>query len=619
MTGPRPGGARRTVACVGAGPAGLLAATRIKTARPDWHVVVHERAPKDVTYGYGVVFSDIAVRTIAFMVPSLGAVLASQVTWQDVEVRANGRRYRSAGHGYIALSRHRLLAELAGQALDAGVELRYETPVAVDALRSRYDLVVAADGARSRTRTALAAELGARVRHGRSRFVWLGTSAVFDAMTFIFEETAEGLAIAHGYPHGDGRSTFVVEMPCPGNGPAEGGEPGGRPRDELERDLGHWSRVFADHLDHRPLLAKDLRWAHFPTVHLDRCVHENVVLIGDAAHTAHYSVGSGTRLAMEDAFLLGRALERNDDLATALAEYERRRLPGVQELRMAGERSMCWFERAPVFLERPVPQFAVHLLTRASLPSLEKVEADAPELVEEAKRELAGGTPLPAAGILALPLEVGATRLPGRLVREPGSGGSWPEDGEDQRYGCVLGTVDGPADPGPAWQHLPRGTVVAAERVPLADRAGAAAPLVVIDMGPCPPDPARATAGAEALVAAAHTAGWPLGPAVAVRTRFTDAGGTAVGGAVSSPGGEALLARLRVMRSAGLCDLVDLAARSGGTAEPDALLDALEQADTVRSALGVPVMLSGFQARPDQVATHVLAGRIDAWCVSAPD
>ncbi|MFC0843803.1 FAD-dependent monooxygenase [Streptomyces noboritoensis] len=623
MTAPRPGGARRTVACVGAGPAGLLAATRIKTARPDWHVVVHERAPKDVTYGYGVVFSDIAVRTIAFMVPSLGAVLASQVTWQDVEVRANGRRHRSGGHGYIALSRHRLLAELAGQALDAGVELRYETPVAVDALRSRYDLVVAADGARSRTRSALAAELGARVRYGRSRFVWLGTSAVFDAMTFIFEETPEGLAIAHGYPHGDGRSTFVVEVPCssdgPGNGAAAGGGPDGRMREELERALDHWSRVFAEHLYHRPLLAKDLRWAHFPTVHLDRCVHENVVLIGDAAHTAHYSVGSGTRLALEDAFLLGRALERDDDLGTALAEYERRRLPGVQELRVAGERSMRWFERAPVFLERPAPQFAVHLLSRASLPSLEKVEADAPELVEEAKRELAGGTPLPSAGILALPLEVGAVRLPGRLVREGGSGGSWCEDCEDQRYGCLLATADGPADTGPAWQHLPRGTVVVAERVPLVDRAGAAPPLVVIDMGPCPTDPAQATAGAEALVAAAHTAGWPMSPAVAVRTGFTDVGGTAVGGAVSNPGGEALLARLRVMRSAGLCDLVDLAARSGGPAEPDALLDVLEHADTVRSALGVPIMLSGFQARPDQIATHVLAGRIDAWCVSAPD
>ncbi|WP_179892312.1 FAD-dependent monooxygenase, partial [Streptomyces sp. rh34] len=413
---------------MGAGPAGLLAATQIKKARPDWDVVVHERSPKDVTYGYGVVFSDVAVRTIEFMTPSLGAVLSSQVTWQDVEVRAHGQRHRSSGHGYVALSRQQLLSELAGQALHAGVELRYESPVEIDGLRSRYDLVVAADGAHSRTRTALASALGARVGYGRSRFAWLGTTAAFDAMTFIFEETAAGLVIAHGYPHGDGISTFVVEVPC---GSQE-------TREDLEQDLGHWSQVFAEHLDHRPLQAKDLRWAHFPTVHLDRCVHENVVLIGDAAHTAHYSVGSGTRLALEDSFLLGQALGRDDDIGTALAEYERRRMPGVRELRAAGERSMRWFERAPEYLSRPAPQFTVHLLSRASLAPLERIEADAPDLVEQATRLLAGDAP-PSAGVLSLPLDVGATRLPGRLVRDLTSGAPGPEEHEDQTYGCVLG------------------------------------------------------------------------------------------------------------------------------------------------------------------------------------
>ncbi|MFI1931371.1 FAD-dependent monooxygenase [Streptomyces sp. NPDC020330] len=580
---------------MGAGPAGLLTATQIKKARPDWDVVVHERSPKDVTYGYGVVFSDVAVRTIEFMTPSLGALLSSQVTWQDVEVRAHGQRHRSAGHGYVALSRQQLLSELAGQALHAGVELRYESPVEIDGLRSRHDLVVAADGARSRTRTALATALGARVGYGRSRFAWLGTTAAFDAMTFIFEETAAGPVIAHGYPHGDGISTFVVEVPCGGQGP----------REDLEQDLGHWSQVFAEHLDERPLQAKDLRWAHFPTVHLDRCVHENVVLIGDAAHTAHYSVGSGTRLALEDSFLLGQALGREDDIGTALAEYERRRMPGVRELRTAGERSMRWFERAPEYLARPAPQFTVHLLSRASLAPLERVEADAPDLVEQATRLLAGDAP-PSAGVLALPLEVGATRLPGRLVRDLTSGAPGTEEHEDQTYGCVLGAAeDRAADAGSASRGLPRGVVVAAGDVPLGGRAHASAPLVVIDMGPCPKDPARATAEAEAYAGTARAAGWPAGPAVAVRTGFTDAA-------------EAVLARLRVLRAAGLCDLADLAAPPGGTAEPETVLDALEAADTVRTALGAPVMLSGFRARPDQVATHILAGRIDAWCVPGP-
>ncbi|MFD4370807.1 FAD-dependent monooxygenase [Streptomyces sp. NPDC058486] len=590
MTASPSGGAPRTVACVGAGPAGLLAATQIKKARPDWHVVVHERAPKDVTYGYGVVFSDVAVRTIEFMTPSLGAVLSSQVTWQDVEVRAHGRRLRSAGHGYVALSRHRLLSELAAQALDAGVDLRYESPAGIDELRSRYDLVVAADGAGSRTRAALATELGARVGHGTSRFAWLGTTAAFDAMTFVFEETPEGVAIAHGYPHGDGISTFVVEVPR-----GDGG-----PRVDLERDLGHWTRVFADHLDHRPLQAKDPRWAHFPTVHLDRCVHENVVLIGDAAHTAHYSVGSGTRLALEDAYVLGQALGREDDIATALAEYERRRTPAVRALRAAGERSMRWFERAPEYLARPAPQFAVHLLSRASLLPLERITADAPELVERATRSLADEPP--SDGVLSLPLDVAGTRLPGRLVRDlsaADASGAGPQ--EDGTYGCVLRAAAGEV-PGPIAQGLPQGVVVAAGDVPGAGATLASAPLLVIDMGPCPEDPARAAAEAGAFAETVRASGTSTGPAVAVRTGCTGAT-------------EAVTARLRVLRAAGLCDLADLAAPPGAASEPDAVLDALEAADTVRTALGVPVMLSGFRVRPDQVATHVLAGRIDAWCV----
>ncbi|MGW6556293.1 FAD-dependent monooxygenase [Streptomyces hydrogenans] len=575
MTASRSGGARGSVACMGAGPAGLLAATQIKKARPDWDVVVHERSPENVTYGYGVVFSDTAVRTIEFMTPSLGAVLASQVTWDDVEIRAHGRRFRSAGHGYVALSRHRLLSELAGQARAAGVDLRYESPVELDALRDRHDLVVAADGARSRTRTALAAELGARVGHGTSRFAWLGTTAAFDAMTFIFEETEAGPVVAHGYPHGDGVSTFVVEVPR-GSGGA---------REDTERDLDHWSRVFAAHLDGRPLQAKDPRWAHFPTVRLDRCVHENVVLIGDAAHTAHYSVGSGTRLALEDAFLLGQALGRDDSLATALAEYQRRRMPGVRELRAAGERSMRWFERAPEHLAGPAPRFAVHLLSRASLLPLERIAADAPALVAEAAGLSAEEAPS-SAEVLARPLEVAGTRLPGRLVRErvpavPGAGG---RPGE-AAYDC---------------------DVVAAGDAPDAGAAPGAAPLLVVDLGPCPRDPAEAEAGARAFAATLRAAGRRAGRAVAVRTGFAGAA-------------EAATARLRVLRAAGLCDLADLAAPSDGTSDPEAVLDALETADAVRTALSVPVMLSGFRARPDQIATHVLAGRIDAWRVSGAE
>lgn len=617
MTGSHSEGSPKNVACIGAGPAGLLAATQIKIARPDWTVVVYERSPKDETYGYGVVFSDAAVRTIDFIAPSLGSLLASQVTWDAVEVRARGRRHRSSGHGYVALSRHRLLGELALQALDAGVELRYGTPARFDELSGRYDLVVAADGAGSRTRGALTGELGARLGQGRSRFAWLGTSAEFDAMTFIFEETGDGIAIAHGYPHGDGLSTFVVELPFTREADRD------PERERLEQDLGHWSEVFGEHLDGHRLQAKDLRWAHFPTIRLDRCVHRNVVVIGDAAHTVHYSVGSGTRMALEDGFYLARALQRNDGIADALAEYERRRLPSVRDLQAAGERSMRWFENAPACLEKPTAQFSMHLLSRATLPAAGKIRAEAPELVDQAIRVLVQDAHPSPDGVLRLPLDVGGVRFPGRIMLDltadvPDSPASW-----GQQYGCVLEPSDSPADDSrrAQWHRLPRGTVIDASELSryLTARQPAieATPqFTVVDMRACPPDPARAAAEAEGLLDAVPEtgSGRTAESVVAVRNRISPAGETVPPLAL-----EALLARLRVMRSAGLCDLVDLAADRDGVTDPDTVLNALEWADAIRSALGVPAMLSGFRVRPDQVEPHILAGRIDAWCVPGPE
>ncbi|MFF2351513.1 FAD-dependent monooxygenase [Kitasatospora sp. NPDC058115] len=603
MTRTPPEGRPRRVACIGAGPAGLLAATQIKAARPGWSVDVYERAPEGETYGYGVVFSDTAVRTIDFIAPSLGRLLAAQVTWDAVEVRARGRRHRSAGHGYVALSRHRLLAELAGRAAGAGVALHYGVAADAELLSAEYDVVVAADGAASRTRRALAGELGARTGLGRSRFAWLGTAAEFDAMTFIFEETAHGPVVAHGYPHGDGVSTFVVELPATGD-PAAAAE-----RGRLEQDLGHWSDVFAEHLAGHPLQAKDLRWANFPAVRLDRCVRGNVVVIGDASHTVHYSVGSGTRMALEDGYYLARALHRHEVVADALAEYERRRLPSVRALQDAGERSMRWFENAPAHLERPGAQFSVHLLSRAVLPVAARVRAEAPDLVDEATRVVAGGDYRPAPdGALALPLDVGGLRLPGRLVLDLGDGTPEGAVPQDAPYGCVLAPPGRPAG----------GAIVTADRLadhlagPASRHSAAPPPLVVVDMGVCPPDPARAGGEAAALSAAVADRGGGRAPGavVAVRSTVAATGGPASGGAV-----EALLARLRAMRSAGLCELADLDAGPGGGAAPEAVLDALEWADAVRSALGIPVMLSGFRARPDQAEPHILAGRIDAWCV----
>jgi salicyloyl-CoA 5-hydroxylase len=593
---------RRRVACIGAGPAGLLAATHIKNARPDWEVVVHERQPKDVTYGYGVVFSDVAVRTIDYMAPALGELLAEQTRWEDIEIRAKGRRYRIPGHGYAALSRHRLIGELAQHAIGAGVTLRYETPVELDELRGEFDLIIAADGARSRTRQALAAELGASVGRGRSRFAWLGTTATFDAMTFIFEQTAEGAAIAHGYPHGDGLSTFVVEVPggsrvLTGDSTAPG-----------EIDLAAWSDFFSEHLGGHRLQARGLRWDHFPAIRLERCVHENVVVIGDAAHTVHYSVGSGTRLALEDAFLLARTLARVDDLPRALAEYERRRLPMVRELQTAGERSMRWFENAPMFLDDPA-RFSVHLLSRTAHVDLDGLAAEAGPLVDDARAAYGGAR---GGSVLRQPVDVGGLRLPSRLVVEtaPGTGAGTDATtgtGADAAVPVRPGLALGPCAPDGAV----RGAVVDITALRSARRRDDGGPdLALLDLGPCPPTPERARRQAEFVVREVGGAGGAdgRGPVVAVRTEAD----------IDRSPNETLpplLARLRVLHDAGLCALVDVMAPKGRNLGTDDAMTALETAGMVRAALGVPTMLSGFGDHPEQVEAHVLAGRIDLWCM----
>jgi anthraniloyl-CoA monooxygenase len=558
-------GSARSVVCVGAGPAGLLAATQIKLARPGWHVVVHERAPKDVTYGYGVVFSDAAVRTIEYLAPELGELLATQTRWDDVEIRAHGRRYRVPGHGYAALSRHRLLDALAGRAAAVGVDMRYETPTTLGELRDEYDLVIAADGAHSQIRRELAAELGATVHWGRSRFAWLGTTAGFDAMTFIFERVRDTVVVAHGYPHDDGLSTFVVEVPGPAPAPTEAGA-------DPEPVLAEWSEVFADHLGGHRLRTNDLRWERFPVVRLRDCVYRNVVVIGDAAHTVHYSVGSGTRMALEDGFHLARSVAHHDEPASALAEYQRRRLPGVAELQSTGERSMRWFEHVPDHLRKGPAPFAVHLLTRTNGVPLSRL-AEAGRLTDDATEALTG-RPMPRGDVLAVPLTVGSVRLPGRLaMRTP---------------------TDAPG-------------VVPVAVLDLADVASAAdpvgSPVLAVDLGPCAADPDVERTNTLVTMDALRAADLPEGSVLAIRSVLP--------AAVDRPP-PALLARLRALCAVDRCDLVDLAA--GDDRSGVALAVALETADLVRRPLNRPVMVSGFRAAPDVVRTHLLAGRIDLWC-----
>ncbi len=357
------------VSVVGGGPGGLYLATLLRKHRPDFEVVVHERNTPQDAYGFGVVFSDETLDHFAEADPESFARLASEfVSWGDIEVRHfRGERIVSGGHGFSALSRRRLLEILSERATEVGAELRFSHEVgdlaAIDA-----DVVVGADGANSMVRRTLEAHLGPSVEPRVNKYAWFGTPKVFDRFHFIFLETDAGMIWAHIYPYSPEGSTFIVEMAPEtwrrlGFDATEGElfPPG--VSDEIA--LGRCQEMFAEHLDGQPLLGNNSKWLQFPTIKCERWHHGNVVLLGDAVHTAHYSVGSGTKRAMEDAISLATHLRKDGPLDEAFGAYEAERRPGVDSLQRAAKASLEWFEGADRYRRMEPEQFAFSLLTRS--------------------------------------------------------------------------------------------------------------------------------------------------------------------------------------------------------------------------------------------------------------
>ncbi|WP_243417727.1 FAD-dependent monooxygenase [Actinomycetospora cinnamomea] len=382
---------------LGGGPGGLYAARLLKLARPDCDVVVHEQGVPDQTFGFGVGLAARTQRRLAEADPaSLDDILAA--AWShDMRMRVGDREAGMDVNALVAIGRAELLRVLQHHADDAGVKLEFGTRRAADDLDA--DLVIAADGVGSATRAAGA--FGAEVEVGSGWYLWAGVDVALPHALFAPERTEHGVFVTHAYPYAPDRSTFLVETDEATWRKAGFGESTATtPADASDAvALEYLSDVFARHLDGHRLIGNRTRWLQFRTVRCARWHDGRVVLLGDAAHTAHYSVGSGTKLAMEDAIALVDALDSSDDLATALAAYEDARRPAVTRIQDIAERSRRWWETFPERLDLPVEQLLVAYMSRAGNVPLDRFAAGTPDVVATALRQWAGEDP-PAEGSL---------------------------------------------------------------------------------------------------------------------------------------------------------------------------------------------------------------------------
>jgi anthraniloyl-CoA monooxygenase len=406
------------VAVIGGGPGGLYFAALAKQLSPDWEVTVWERGAPDDISGFGVVFSDETLDGIATADPEVHTAMSAEFArWSDIDVRYRGRTLTSGGHGFAALGRRRLLRILQDRCAALDVDVRYRTQAPPPArLAAEYDLVVAGDGVRSATRAAFADTFGPDLDERPGRYMWLGTDKVFEAFTFIVEEQDFGTLQVHAYPYDDTRSTFIVALDEDAwrrAGFAESADPAHPPGAGDEKDVRRCEEILAGHLDGHRLLPSNSKWLRFTTVRNRTWRHENVVLLGDAAHTAHFSIGSGTKLAMEDALALAACLhERPGDIPGALAAYEDERRPVVESTQRAAQASLEWFENIDRYTGQDPHQFAFNLLTRSR-----RVTYDNLRVRDEAFTTAVNTTaPVPP---MFRPLRIGGLRLRNRVVVPP--------------------------------------------------------------------------------------------------------------------------------------------------------------------------------------------------------
>ncbi|HET9952454.1 MAG TPA: bifunctional salicylyl-CoA 5-hydroxylase/oxidoreductase [Candidatus Eisenbacteria bacterium] len=476
---------------IGGGPAGLFFALLLKKEDPRHEVTVFERNRLDDTFGFGVVFSDATEAALEHADPKVIAEMGARChRWDDIEIHYKGETITSTGHGFSGLSRKSLLAILAARCREVGVDLRFSEELADPESLRDADIVLAADGVNSAIRERYRDHFRPRVDLRPNKFVWLGTSKPFPAFTFYFKHDAHGLWRVHAYQYEPGMSTFIVEARD------ETWRAAGMDRAGEAETIAFCERLFAEELAGHRLQSNRSIWRNFPTIRNERWSHGKMVLVGDAAHTAHFSVGSGTKLAMEDAIALVQALKAHRDVPAALAAYEAARRPGVESLQRAAQASLQWFEEAERYMDVPPLQFAFTLLTRSLRVTHENLRVRDPNFIERvdawyacrASKEAGDSAPAPrtvpaapsapAPPPMFTPFRLRELRLENRVVVSPM---------------CQYSAEDGmPND----W-HL----------VHLGSRAVGGAGLVFAEMTDVSPE-GRITPGCTCLHTPAHAAAW---------------------------------------------------------------------------------------------------------------
>jgi anthraniloyl-CoA monooxygenase len=412
------------IAVVGGGPGGLYFAALAARLGPGHEITVWERNAPDDTFGFGVVFSDETLGGIEHADQAVYRSMEREFArWDDIDVRFKGETITSGGHGFAAMSRRRLLAILQQRCADLGVKVLFGTeapPVSV--LAAGHDLVVAADGANSAVRAALAGAFEPELETRHCKYMWLGTDLVFDAFKFYIEQTPHGVMQIHGYPYDASGSTFIVEMhdevwraagfsspPLP---------PGASDEASIERIRSLFGGILRGHAVH----ANNSKWISFGTLRCGHWRHGNVILLGDAAHTAHFSIGSGTKLAMEDALALAACLHEHAGVPAALDAYEAERRPVVASVQRAAQASLEWFENLGQYVHQEPEQFAFNIITRSRRVTYDNLRLRDPEFVarmdawfagHEKHRGMAAGDVRPP---MFQPLRLRGLTVPNRVV-----------------------------------------------------------------------------------------------------------------------------------------------------------------------------------------------------------